>query len=278
MEKSIRYLIPWDFTPVAENALKYAIKIASASQQDVQIELVHVLITSGALSKNRLSDDEVKQKLDDDVARIKSQYGVNVVTEILTGKLFDAISTYASESEATLVFMGTHGIKGVQKLTGSWALKIIAGSDVPFIVVQDEPSTEKVFQNVVMPLSFRDEHKEKVLHTIKFARQFGSKINIITPNTSDSGVQKKINLNLTFAKHRFEEAMIPFEVHSASKGRPFHEEVVSLAADIEADLIIIITTPNLDFTDFVFGAQEQYIIANDQKIAVMCINPGAVQL
>lgn len=278
MENSLRYLVPWDFTPVAENALKHAIKISAVSQQPVQIELVHVLITSGALAKNRMSEDEAKGKLDEDCARINQQYGVAVKSVILEGKLFDVVSEYASETEASLVFMGTHGIKGVQKLTGSWALKIIAGSDVPFIVVQDEPKTEKVFQNIVMPLSFRDEDKEKIRHTIKFARQFGAKVNVITPNTFDSGLQKKIALNLTFAKHRFEEAGTEFEIHSASKGKSFQEEIVSLAVDIESDLILIMTTPNLDFTDYVFGAQEQYIIANNAKIAVMCINPGAVQI
>lgn len=276
MEKKLRYLVPWDFTPIAENALKYALKVSADSNQEVQIELVHVLITSGALAKNRVPDDEAKAKLATDVARIKTQYSVEVKSEVLSGKLFNVISEYASESEANLVFMGTHGIKGVQKLTGSWALKIIAGSDVPFIVVQDEPKTEKVFQNLVMPLSFRDEHKEKVQHAIKFARQFNSKIHIITPNSFDSGVLKKINFNLTFAKHRFEESGIPYEVHAASKGKSFQEEIISLASDIESDLILIMTTPNLDFTDYVFGAQEQYIIANKEKIAVMCITPGAV--
>ena len=57
-----------------------------------------------------------------------------------------------------------------------------------------------------------------------------------------------------------------------TKGSKFQDEVVKLALDIEADLILIMTSGSLDFTDYVFGAQEQHIIANEAKIPVMCIN------
>lgn len=278
MENCLYYLIPWDFTPVAENALRYAIITASKTEQPVQIVLVHVLITSGVLSKNRLPDDQAQQKLTDDVARIKKEYKVDVDGHILKGKLFDVINEYANELNASLIFIGTHGIKGMQKFTGSWTLKIIAGSDIPFIVVQDEAPGEKIFQNIVMPLSFQSHDREKVIHSIKFAHQFSSKINIITPFATDSGVQRKINMNLGFAKQQFEDTGVSYELHEAVKGRSFHEEVVRLATDIKSDLIIIMTTSNLDFIDYVFGAQEQYVIANNAKIPVMCITPGAVKI
>jgi len=43
---------------------------------------------------------------------------------------------------ALMVVMGTHGIKGMQKLMGSWALKVITSSKVPFIAVQDTPKAD----------------------------------------------------------------------------------------------------------------------------------------
>lgn len=273
---SFKYLIPWDFTPVAENALKYAVKICALSNCESIIELVHVVQTGGLFSKSKISESEVKEKLKADQNRLKEQYGFEVKTIILEGNLFDAISEYASETQASMVLMGTHGIKGVQKLTGSWALKVIAGSEIPFLVVQDEPKKDRVFEHMVMPLDFRDEEKEKIQWAIKVATQYGSKIHIIIPNAFDSGVQKKINYNLVFAKKHMENYNIESEIHNAAKGKSFQEEIVNLAVDIEADLILIMTTPNLDFTDYVFGAQEQYIIANNSKIPVMCVNPGTI--
>lgn len=277
-EKENKYLIPWDFTPVAENALKYAIKLAKLAKEPVQIELVHVLQSGGLFSKGKLSEQEASDKMAEDQKRIKNEYDVEVKTHILEGSIFDTISEFASESNAEIVIMGTHGIKGVQKLTGSWALKVIAGSEVPFLVVQDEPIPGKNFSHIVMPVEFRDEDKEKIQWGIRFALQFGSKIHVIVPNAFDSGVQKKINNNLAFAKMHIESYGLEWEVHNAAKGKSFQEEIVNLAIDIEAELILIMTTPNIDLTDYVFGAQEQYVIANSAKIPVLCINPGTLSI
>lgn len=268
---TLRLLIPWDFTPVAENALKYAVKIGSLATAS-QIELIHVVEAGGLFSKGRLSEKETTEKLKIDYNRIKEQYGVEVKTAVMEGNIFHTISDYAAEVNADLVIMGTHGIKGVQKLTGSWALKVIAGSSVPFLVVQDEPKEKRVFEHVVMPLDFSFDEKEKLTWAIKVSIQYKSQIHIILPNAFDSGVQKKVNYNLAFAKKHLENYNIPYEIHSAGKGSKFQEEIVKLALDIEADLILIMTSGSLDFTDFVFGAQEQYVIANESKIPVMCIN------
>lgn len=271
-----RYLIPWDFTPVAENALKHAIKLMKLAKEPIEINLVHVIQTGGLFSKAKLTEDDVSQKLKNDQQRIVNEYGVEVKTHILEGNIFDTISEFASEINAEMVIMGTHGIKGVQKLTGSWALKVIAGSEVPFLVVQDEPDMAKGFSHIVMPVEFRDEDKEKIQWGIRFAKQYGAKIHVIVPNAFDSGVQKKINNNLSFAKMHIESSGLEWEIHNAAKGKSFQEEIISLAADIEAELIIVMTKPNIDLTDFVFGAQEQYIIANKAKIPVLCINPGTL--
>ncbi len=47
---------------------------------------------------------------------------------------------HIERNHALMVIMGTHGIKGLQKYTGSWALKVIIGSSVPFLVIQDKPN------------------------------------------------------------------------------------------------------------------------------------------
>lgn len=268
---TLRLLIPWDFTPVAENALKYAVKIGSLATSS-QIELIYVIESGGLFTKGKLSEKEATENLKTDYSRIKESYGIEVKTTVMEGNIFNTISEHAADINADLVIMGTHGIKGVQKLTGSWALKVIAGSSVPFLVVQDSPKENRVFQHVVMPLDFSFDEKSKLQWAIKVSVQYKSQIHIIIPNAFDAGVQKKVNYNLAFAKKHLEGYNIPYEIHSAGKGSKFQEEIVKLALDIESDLILIMTSGSLDFTDYVFGAQEQHVIANEAKIPVMCIN------
>jgi hypothetical protein len=51
------------------------------------------------------------------------------------------------------------------------------------------------------------------------------------------------------------------------------QHTIDFAQKINADLILIVTTKNITFADYVLGASEQYIIANSSKIPVCCINP-----
>jgi len=273
--KSQKLIVPWDFTKVSENALLYALKIGSFTDS-FTIDLIHVVEAVGMFGKAKLTEKEAAEKIKADAARIKEQYGVDVKTVIQEGNIFHTISEYAFDIEADTVIMGTHGIKGVQKLTGSKALKVIAGSNVPFLVIQDAPKEGRIFENIVFPLDYRLNEKERLRWAIRTAHQFNSRVHIILPHATDAGIQKKVNYNLAFAKKHLEANEINLDVHNAAKGANYSDEIIKLAVDIEADLILIMTTPNLDFTDYIFGAQEQYVIANNAKIPVLCINPAMV--
>jgi nucleotide-binding universal stress UspA family protein len=273
--KSQKLIVPWDFSHVSENALLYALKIGSFTDS-FSVDLIHVVEVGGMFSKTKLSEKEASEKLKIDAARIKETHKIDVKTVIQEGNIFHSISEYAFDVEADMVVMGTHGIKGVQKLTGSKALKVIAGSNVPFLVIQDAPKEGRIFENIVLPLDYRLNEKERLRWAIRTAHQFSSRVHIILPHASDAGIQKKVNYNLAFAKKHLEANEIAIEVHSASKSANFSDEIIKLAVDIEADLALIMTTPNLDFTDYIFGAQEQYVIANNAKIAVLCVNPAMV--
>jgi len=273
--KSQKLIVPWDFTKVSENALLYALKIGSFTDS-FTIDLIHVVEAVGMFGKAKLTEKEAAEKIKADAARIKEQYGVDVKTVIQEGNIFHTISEYAFDIEADTVIMGTHGIKGVQKLTGSKALKVIAGSNVPFLVIQDAPKEGRIFENIVFPLDYRLNEKDRLRWAIRTAHQFNSRVHIILPHATDAGIQKKVNYNLAFAKKHLEANEINLDVHNAAKGANYSDEIIKLAVDIEADLILIMTTPNLDFTDYIFGAQEQYVIANNAKIPVLCINPAMV--
>ncbi len=273
--KTQKLVVPWDFSPVTENALQYAFRIGEITK-DFSVDIIHVVESTGLFAKGKLNEKEATEKIKEDVSRLKEKYGIEVKGHVLEGTIFKTLSEYAFDVEADMVIMGTHGIKGVQKLTGSWALKVIAGSNVPFLVVQDAPKSRRIFENVIMPLDFKFEEKEKLQWAIKTSTQYGSRIHIILPQVADHGIQKKVSYNLAYAKKHLDSNNISYEIHNSGKGRSFSDEIIKLAVDIEADLILIMTTPNLDFTDYMFGAQEQYVIANNAKIAVLCINPAMI--
>lgn len=257
-------LVPWDFTEVTENALQHAVKLSSYLKNKIQ--LIHIV-------KTAKQKEEAENKLNQDIERLTAKYHINLEPVVREGSLFHEISNYASNQNVSLVIMGTHGIKGVQKLTGSWALKVIVGSKVPFIVVQTPPSKKEIFKDVVFPLDYKKEGKQKVNWALFLAKYFDVKIHIITPKKlRDSSLQKRTKININFAEKIFTNHSIAYdiqEIDSAHVG----EETVEYAKKIDADIILIMTTKDIGITDYVLGAKEQYIIANQAQIPVMCANP-----
>ncbi|MGM0496534.1 MAG: universal stress protein [Bacteroidota bacterium] len=257
-------IIPWDFTEVAENALKYAVRVSHKINKP--ITLLHI-VKKKSEKESLLSD---LQK----IAKEKTEkYDKQIDADVVVGKIFSDIGDYAGEKDAELVIMGTHGMKGMQKITGSWALKVIINSKVPFIVVQDPPNKSE-FKKVVLPIDFKSEAKEK-LNWVSYLQQFyGSQFYILKPNFTDSSFIQKTKANIAFCKNYLDNRNIPYELHMAEGDKPFSQETLHFAKKVNADLILIVTTKYISMTDYMLGAHEQYIIANQEAIPVMVINPS----
>ena len=257
-------LIPWDFTEVAEYALQHGFKIAEKTKSE-KISLLHII-------KNEKEYEEAKERLDQVVKEYQGKNGILIESIVRKGSIFTTIGEVASEVDAELVVMGTHGLRGMHKLTGSWALKVIVSSKVPFVVVQ-EPPNETDFRDIVFPIDFKKESKEKLNWVTYFYKYFSPKFHIIKPNTTDVGFIKRIKANIAFARKFMDSKNVDYEMHTANGKKSFQIEIMDFAKEINADLILILSTKNIGLTDYVIGAQEQYVIANSSKIPVMVINP-----
>jgi nucleotide-binding universal stress UspA family protein len=260
-KKSI--MVTWDFTDKSEFALEHAVQLSKPLNTNV--ELIHIV-------KKDKEVEEATKKLNDVVEATKKEFQVKPLFHVKVGNIFSTISEVANELNAEVVIMGTHGMKGMQKLIGSWALKVIAGSKVPFIVVQAPPSATG-FEKIVFPLDFRSENKEKINWMYYVARLYRSKFFIIKSKTSDTKFIKGIRSNLMFTKKFLDNNLIPYEIETAPGKKDFATETIEYAHNINADLLLIMTTKNIGIADYVIGAQEQMIISNKYQIPVMCINP-----
>jgi nucleotide-binding universal stress UspA family protein len=261
-------VVPWDFTHVAEHALAHAAKISRMVGNEIC--LLHI-VDHRISHKDEAAKTAHLNKKADELGKI---YNMPIASHISKGSIFRAITEFAHDKEASLVVMGTHGIKGMQKLTGSWALKVIVKSKVPFIVVQDPPVTLDRYHNIVFPVDFRNENKEKMKMAIFMGKYFDSKVHILKTLPTDKILAKKTNVNLNFAIKYLIQNNIDYEIHDVPKG-DLAQKTIDFAQKINADLILIVTTKNITFADYVVGASEQYIIANSSKIPVCCVNPKA---
>ncbi|NPA67994.1 MAG: universal stress protein [Chlorobi bacterium] len=255
-------VIPWDFSELAEFALQHGEKIAKIVNCD--IVLLHIV-------KRKSDIDSATEKMTEAVEEHFKKYGIKPRFIITEGSIFTDINKIIEQENALFAVMGTHGIKGMQKFTGSWALKVIIGSEAPFIVVQDSPKSDKM-SNIVFPVDFKFSEKEKLVWADFLHKYFKCKFHLCYIESSDPLFKKKIAANMITAKKFLSEKNVDFEVVKLN-GKSLADESINYADKINADLIMITTTKNISLHDYMLGASEQKMIANEKKIPVMTINP-----
>jgi nucleotide-binding universal stress UspA family protein len=261
-------IVPWDFAPSSNYALEHAIKIAKI--RNYNISLLHIV-------EHGKEEASVHAKLKELAATTQERTGISINLLIQSGDVLTSISELASLPDTELVIMKTDGIKGIQKYTGSRAIKIMRGSKAPFIVVQ-EPPTDELFHSIVYPIDYRPENKEVISILLNLSKFYNAKIHIFKARSTDVSFKKTIANNLNFAKMMLESKQLPFEICEAPGVVDYATEVNEYANQIKADIIIIQLQRNLTLSKFLFGVKEQNIIANPYKIPVMCLNPREVKV
>ena len=257
-------LIATDFTVVAQYAIEMAVPFARLS--NTEIILVHIVKKA-----SEIPDATAKVELEADKA--VRDHGIRVQGIVREGSIFSTIGETVTELDASLVFMGTHGIKGMQKLTGSWALKVIVTSRVPIIVVQTFPR-KKTVDRIVFPIDYKRENREKIGWAYYVSKLFNSKVYIFRSEPSrDKKIEQGTRTNLSFTEKFLKSKNVKFEVAVAEGKDSFAKESLQYAGDVEADLILITTTKGISLYDYVLGASEEDIITNNSNIPVMCVNP-----
>lgn len=264
METAKKILIPCDFTVVTEFAFAHAANISKRNL--FKIYLLHVV-------KRQEQIDEATKKIEAESNRLSQKYGVlKPTTFVQVGELRKTINRVAEEIEASVVIMGTHGIIGSQKILGSRAMKMIVGSQIPFIVVQSLPHNNN-YSRVVMPMDFRREAREKVRWARFLSRYFESEIDIVYPTAKDVGLRTLINNTIAIAKKLLDSNEVSYNLVKLPDSHKFHEAYQLHAKSIDADLILINTKKGFNLFDMMFSPPEQYVLVNKEKIPVMIINP-----
>ena len=254
-------IVPWDFSEVADNALKTAIRVTHKINKD--IVLLHIA------KKNR-DITETGDKLAEIAYEKSKKYKRTIKPLVTKGTIFTNIGRSSDNLDAELIVMGTHGMKGIQKIVGSWALKVVTNTSTPFIVVQ-KPPKNTALKNVVMPIDFRTDAKEKLNWVEYLHKLYSPKFFLLKPNFTESETIHKIKANTFYCQNYLDKKGISYETGMAEGKHSFVDETVEYAHRKNADLILIVA-PKKSFSDYLLNSPEQYVIANHKAIPVMVIS------
>ncbi len=264
MEAPIKnILVPWDFSEHSYFALQTAVEISKATKYN--INLLHIIEKE---SEESFAREKMAKAVSD--AEIKFNLKLGFIIQI--GSIYKTISEIASDPYYAFAVMKTDGVRGIQRYTGSRAIKIIEGSKIPFIVVQEAPR-KSVFEKVLFPIDYRIENKQLLSYISSFHKFYPFKLVLMRPMTNDIIFKKNIANTVNLAKVLLDSRNIPYEIVTAEDKGNYASQIIECAHNKDCDLIITQLEKNLTLTKFLFGIKEQRILANQYKIPVMCLNP-----
>lgn len=265
-------LVPTDFSEVCNNAIRYGVEMCK--HLDHNLCLLHVIDkTSRAwMKKEKMTGQDIDDKLQTIAKEIEAEHGLIVQTLSRKGNIFETIGDVAKEIDADLMLMGTHGKLGLQKLTGSYALRVITDSPVPVIVVQNKMFKES-FDRIVFPIDSTYSTRQKVAWAVYIANKYKAKIHLFRSRESSDEINHKLEVITAQIERIFKENDIEYEIETASREGSFALQVNDFAKYIKADLIMIMTNSNERFPVFMLGPWDERILFNPAGIPVMCINP-----
>lgn len=260
-------LVPTDFSEVCDNAINQACDAARFLQY--KVVLLHIINsdTRTWIKKEGLDEADVLAKLKTLASEKATTYSVTVDAMVQEGSIFTAIGDVASEIKADLIFLGTHGKSGIQHLTGSYALKVVTSSPVPVIVVQKRPFN-KGYHDIILPITSDAGPLDKTRWAAYIAKKFNAKVHLFLINNDTSILEAS-----KVIKEFMDEQGVEHITSIAERESGFSRQVIDYATSKNADLILIMTSPDKNWTSFILGTYDEEMIFNTSQIPTMCINP-----
>jgi len=276
MKNKTSILVPTDFSEVCNNAFNHACDLAQIL--NLKVYALHVITneTKSYLEKQNLSKNELEERLKNYTLGKKAEYEVETDYIIKEGSIFDEIGTISKYIKAAFVVLGTHGKLGFQRLTGSYALKVINNTDIPTIVVQKKSVKQGGYKNIVFPIQPFGDDRQKVNYAITLAKDFGATIHLYPKMDQDKFARQKILGIIRQIMGIFDENGVEYsKTIPEERAGNFAKQVIDYAVVNDADLIMIVTGNNPSLP--MFDSADEQIIFNTSQIPVMCINPARVK-
>ena len=224
MEKKKSFLVPYDFTEASKKALDQTIELSK--YENSKVIILHVI--SKENERNTAS-----KKIDE----LISQLNVNIEIEnkVIKGSIFTTIGEVAEEKNCSAVIMGTHGVSGMQKVFGSFAMKVIISTGVPFMVVQKETEI-KTFNNICLSIDATAESIQIINTAAILAKTYNAKIHIIAEKEKDVSKARKIKNNLLILSKKMKKMEVNYKLELLERKGEWIDTIIEFAHQRKMDM------------------------------------------
>ena len=229
-----------DFQNQSYSAMKFAVNMAIKMNCYVMLVFVNKLDRSKDIfqrpRKKVLEEAEIRfnhliDKYTDQIDRNRFSY------RIRQGRVAEELDIQASESNAEMIVIGTHGKTGIKLFNSSEAFQIVEKSAVPVVTIKDGAHINVDIKTILVPIDATLESRQKVPYTVRLAKIFGAEIHMLAMYHSRvKVVQENITLYAKQAAEYLESNAVDFVVKSVET-EDVVQTTIDYCDDISADII-----------------------------------------
>lgn len=269
-------LVPTDFSAVAENALHYAINVATKSGATLHILHVRQVPVMDATypadafqlyaTEMQQMEDENRKKLETLLAGKAS--GISYEYVSLMGFVADEVVEYSRNHQIDLVVMGTTGASGIAEvLVGSNAASVIGKSEIPVLVIPANYSYRPI-GHVLYATDYNEPEFPAVARMMYFAELYDAKVSVLHVKTEyDNYFNSENNF---FARNRKQ-----FERHEINiihvKEGDVTETIDQYVDKLNIDLLVM-AKHNRGFFDRLFHRSLSKKMAYHSRVPLLVVN------
>jgi nucleotide-binding universal stress UspA family protein len=259
-----KILCPTDFSPFSQKALKYAMSLAEAYQATLYVQ--HVVesippVYYGAEVPLVMDQDLQKELLErarrtlEDFVPTEAKQKLTIVPVLTEGNTYRQILALLEQEHVDMLVMGTHGRTGLEKFfLGSVTEKIIRKAPCPVLTVchsEKEGKKPIGFNRILVPIDFSEHSVRPLEYALALAEDYKSQVYVLhvveelpyspIPEMPAFSLPEYTNYLVKDAERKIDDAIpenAKIKIEPLVRVGAAHKEIVSVAEEINADLII----------------------------------------
>lgn len=260
MIKHPLYLVPYDFSPISESALELSLDLAKAN--DGSVYLLNVV-------KNKQEGNKVRILFENTINNLPESDQKLILSNSTIGNIYEDVGKASVLLKASMIVMGTHGAKGMQKILGSHVEKMISHASSPLLITQGKKTVDKI-KTIVMPINYTKESLQITKFACAMALKFNAKIHLIGQHDENDIHEDQISTNREVVNRYLTESTVDFKIVDLPKRSFYENEMMIYCKEVDADIIAI--TYSNDTAIQRTNTEMQKIIENKYQIPVLTVN------
>jgi nucleotide-binding universal stress UspA family protein len=254
-------LIPIDFSKQSLIAIEQSYNLAKFTKS--KIIVMHA-------SPN--SNQEHQKDLEEIVANIKKDAGIEAEFLNLKGDIYELIDPKAEELGCALIVIGLDTQVRFRSFLGATNVsKFIKNAPCPVITMRSKDNRNSC-SNILMPIDLSAQSREKVGIVVQLAKYYSATIKIVSVfSPSDEKYENELLPYLNQVKKYIKDRGVACTNKSIPSNSPA-EAIVAYANNNDCDLIVLMNKRDLSIGEMFGGAISTKIIETS-NVPVLTVNP-----